>query len=176
MIQMDSYRGELWGSLILLGVFAVTGCATPPGGGEITYAQTAPIGSGGSEVSVTVDAAPLSGDRRNAFLRHGGSAKLVAKVMEHLQGPSVQGRHVPDELKITVTDFRLRSGSSGFWLGAMAGADMLAASVQVIRTGKVEKTFSTDTSTLVAGVIRPGSVERFNRMVNTLAQRIVAGI
>ncbi len=31
-------------------------------------------------------------------------------------------------------------------------------------------------ATAVGGPIRPGAVERFDRMVNTLAERIVAGI
>ena len=58
----------------------------------------------------------------------------------------------------------------------MAGADTIAVSVDVRREGRVTKTFSTNTSTAIGGLIRPGSVERFDRMVNTLAQRIVDGI
>ncbi len=51
----------------------------------------------------------------------------------------------------------------------------LNEAVEVVRGGAVVKTFATDTSTVIGGVIRPGAVERFDRMVNTLAQRIIDG-
>jgi hypothetical protein len=58
----------------------------------------------------------------------------------------------------------------------MAGADRIAVIVEAVHGGAATKSFATNTSTVVGGFIRPGAVERFDRMVNTLAERIVAGI
>jgi hypothetical protein len=58
----------------------------------------------------------------------------------------------------------------------MAGADRINVTVDVASGSAAHKTFSTNTSTAVGWAIRPGSVERFDRMVNTLADRIVASI
>lgn len=159
----------------LLAAFALVGCAAAPGGGTIQYTATDSIEAGGQAVTVNVDASQLTGDRSEAFLQQAGSEKITNKVLEKLRagGGTTQ---LPNALNIRVTGFRLRSGSSGFWLGAMAGADRIEVAVEVVRGSAVTKKFSTDTSTAVAGVIRPGAVERFDRMVNTLAERIVAGI
>jgi len=58
----------------------------------------------------------------------------------------------------------------------MAGVDRIYVSVSVVRNGAVERQFQTGTSTAIAGLIRPGSVTRFDRLVNTLAERIVGGL
>ena len=116
------------------------------------------------------------GDRRKVFLQQAGPQKIAAKVLEKLAAAGLGNDRSPDALNITVTQFRLRSASTGFWVGFLAGADKLRVSVDVVRDGASAKSFTTDTSTAVAGLIRPGSVERFDRMVNTLGQRIVDGI
>ncbi|MEE9609311.1 MAG: hypothetical protein V3U03_16345 [Myxococcota bacterium] len=162
--------------LATVAVAVLVACASPPGGGTLLFAVTDSASSGGSGVTVNVDASPLSGDRREVFLQQAGSQKIATKVLEKLMLLGVGNQHLPDALNITVDHFRLRSGSTGFWLGFMAGADTLRVAVVVIRGGDVAKAFGTDTSTAVAGIIRPGAVERFDRMVNTLAQRIVDGI
>ena len=48
--------------------------------------------------------------------------------------------------------------------------------LEAVHGGVPAQSFATNTSTAVGGFIRPGAVERFDRMVNTLAERIVAGI
>jgi hypothetical protein len=48
--------------------------------------------------------------------------------------------------------------------------------VEVVHGSAAARSFATNTSTAVGWFIRPGAVERFDRMVNTLAERIVAGI
>jgi hypothetical protein len=154
---------------------AFVGCATAPGGGTIQYAATDSIEAGGKDVTVSVDASGLSGDRRVAFLQQAGTKKIANKVLQKLWS-GVGKRQLPDALNIRVTSFRLRSGSTGFWLGPMAGADRIAVTVEVVHGSTAAKSFSTNTSTVVGGLIRPGAVERFDRMVNTLAERIVAGI
>jgi hypothetical protein len=159
----------------LFAALAFVGCAAAPGGGTIQFAATDSIEAGSKDVTVSVDASGLSGDRREAFLRQAGTRKIANKVLQKLW--SGDGKYqLPDALNIQVTHFRLRSGSSGFWLGPMAGADRINVTVEVVSGGAATKSFSTNTSTAVGGFIRPGSVERFDRMVNTLADRIVAGI
>ncbi len=160
----------------IIAIFALVGCASAPGGGTIQFSSTGSSTAGGKAVTVNVDADPLQNERRQVFLQQAGSQKIAAKVLEKLSAAGLGGDRSPDALNITVTHFRLRSGSTGFWLGRYARADKLHVSVEVVRGGTVSKRFTTDTSTAVAGLIRPGSVERFDRMVNTLAQRIVAGI
>lgn len=162
--------------LSVLAIFSLAGCASAPGGGTIQFTSTGSSTEGGKPVTVNVDANALQAERRDVFLKQAGAQKIAAKVLEKLAAARLKSDRSPDALDITVNHFRLRSGSTGFWLGAMAGADKIAVSVNVKHKGKVTKTFSTDTSTAVAGIIRPGSVERFDRMVNTLAQRIVDGI
>jgi hypothetical protein len=76
-------------------------------------------------------------------------------------------------LNINVSDFRLRSGASAFWLGAMAGADRLAVNVDAEANGANLKTFKTDTSTILGGIALPAPTQRVNRMSKALAKRIV---
>jgi hypothetical protein len=159
----------------LFAAIAFVGCASAPGGGTIQYAATDSIEAGGQDVTVSVDANALSGDRREVFLQQAGTKKITNKVLQKLWS-GVGKRQLPNALNIRVTGFRLRSGSTGFWLGPMAGADRIAVTVEVVYGSAATKSFSTNTSTAVAGIIRPGAVERFDRMVNTLAERIVAGI
>jgi hypothetical protein len=170
-----SLRERYFHLVVFLAALALVGCATAPGGGTIQFAATDSIEAGGKDVTVSVDASGLSGDRREAFLRQAGTRKIANKVLQKLWSGGGKSQ-LPDALSIRVTHFRLRSGSSGFWLGAMAGADRINVTVDVVSGSATPKTFSTNTSTAVGWVIRPGSVERFDRMVDTLADRIVAGI
>ncbi len=161
--------------VVLLAALAFVGCAAAPGGGTIQFTATDAIEAGGRDVTVNVDASELSGDRREVFLKQAGTKKITNKVLQKLWSGAGK-RQLPDVLNIRVTGFRLRSGSTGFWLGFIAGADRIEVTVEVVRGSAAAKSFSTNTSTAVAGIIRPGAVERFDRMVNTLAERIVAGI
>jgi len=160
----------------IIAIFALLGCASAPGGGTIQFSSTGSSTAGGKPITVNVDASPLQNERRQVFLQQAGSQKIAAKVLEKLSAAGLGGDRSPDALNITVNHFRLRSGATGFWVGWFSGSDKLRVSVEVVRGGAVAKSFDTNTSTVVAWLIRPGSVERFDRMVNTLAQRIVAGI
>ncbi|MBW2542581.1 MAG: hypothetical protein JRF15_10865 [Deltaproteobacteria bacterium] len=159
----------------VLATLALFGCAAAPGNGTIQFSATDSIEATGRDVTVSVDASGLSGDRREAFLQQAGSRKIANKVLQKLWSGGGKNQ-LPDAVNIRVTQFRLRSGSTGFWLGAMAGADQIAVTVEVVNEGGATRSFATDTSTAIAGIIRPGAVERFDRMVNTLAERIAAGI
>jgi hypothetical protein len=173
--RLDPMSQRCFRLFALLMTLAFVGCAAAPGGGTIQFTATDAIEAGGQDVTVNVDASELSGDRRVVFLQQAGTKKITNKVLQKLWS-GVGKRQLPDTLNIRVTGFRLRSGSSGFWLGFMAGADRIEVTVEVVSGSAATKSFSTNTSTAVAGIIRPGAVERFDRMVNTLAERIVAGI
>jgi hypothetical protein len=173
--RFDPMSQRCFGLVVVLVTLAFVGCASAPGGGTIQYATTDSIENGGQDVTVNIDASALSGDRREVFLQQAGSKKIANKVLQKLLS-GVGKSQLPDELNIRVTGFRLRSGSTGFWLGFMSGADRIEVAVDVVHGSAAAKSFSTNTSTAVAGIIRPGAVERFDRMVNTLAERIVAGI
>ena len=157
-------------------IVALSGCASPPGGGRLGYKTSSEPTAGVGQVTVNVDAAPLGGDRRDAFLEHRGSEKIGEAVVLELAASGKAGHGTPYTVNVIVTHFRLRSSQTGLWLGFMAGADKVGVSVTVVRNGAVEKSFSTNTSTAVAGLIRPGAVSRFDRMVHTIAKRIAAGI
>jgi hypothetical protein len=173
--RLDPLSQRRFRLVVVLVTLAFVGCASAPGGGTLQYAATDAIEAGGRDVTVSVDASALSGDRREVFLQQAGTKKITNKVLQKLWS-GVGKRQLPDALNIRVTGFRLRSGSTGFWLGPMAGADRIAVTVEVVHGGVPAQSFATNTSTAVGGFIRPGAVERFDRMVNTLAERIVAGI
>ena len=157
-------------------VVALSGCASPPGGGRLGYTTSPQQTAGAGRVTVNVDASPLKGDRRDAFLEHRGSEKIGGAMVLELAASGKSGHGTSYTVNVTVTHFRLRSSQTGFWLGWMAGADKVGVLVTVVRNHAVEKSFSTVTSTAVAGLIRPGAVRRFDRMVRSIVKRIVAGI
>jgi hypothetical protein len=156
--------------LLLFG-FVALGCAAPPGGGEVHFSGTAPSGT---SAQVEVDATSLMAERRTAFLSHGGAERVGTAVLQELSNAGKGDAETT--VRVQITRFRLRSGSSAFWLGAMAGADIIACSVEVLQAGTVTKQFETDTSTIMGGLIMPGPVTRFNRLVAELARRIAAKV
>ena len=156
--------------LLLFGTLA-TGCASPSGGGEINFSGTM---SSAPSTRVEVDASALETDRRAAFLAHGGAARVGTAVLQELS--STGKRDAGTTVQVKITRFRLRSGSNAFWLGAMAGADIIACSVEVFQGGNSTHSFKTDTSTIMGGLIMPGPVTRFNRLVAELARRIAAKV
>jgi hypothetical protein len=158
-------------SIAALVLFAfVTGCASGPGGGQVAFSSDSAAGKAG----VQVDASALTADKLDAFLQQDGAQQIGIKVAEKLAaaGKGDGGLVV----KVRITGFRLRSVSSALWLGAMAGADTVACTVEVSRGGETQPPFSTDTSSVMGGLIMPGTTTRFNRLANELANRIVAGV
>ena len=147
------------------------GCASPPGGGQVKFNARAGTGE---RPNIEVDASALTGERLAVYLAHGGSNEVGSEVAQALAsaGKADEGTVV----KIRITRFRLRSGSSAFWLGVMAGADTIACDVEVERNGRSSHRFDTDTSTILGGLLMPGTVTRFNRLVRELAKRVAAGV
>ncbi len=149
----------------------VLGCASPPGGGEVRFNTPA---STSGQAKIEVDASELVGDRLKSFLVHGGSNHIGSEVAQALMNAGKNDGST--RLKIRITRYRLRSSSSAFLLGAMAGADTIACEVEVERNGASTNRFNTDTSTILGGLIMPGSTRRFNRLARELASRIAAGV
>ena len=56
------------------------------------------------------------------------------------------------------------------------GVDSIKVSVDVCRGEEVVKIYATDTSTGLGGIIYASPTKRSNRLVKTLAERIVAGL
>ena len=150
---------------------AIGGCssaALPPGS---TVAQA--TSEEAPQVTVSVDGSGIAPERREAFKQRGGAEALANGVLSELASTGKQPAPGPAELRVVVTNFRLRSTGSGFWLGAMAGADKLDVDVTVIHDGQILKTYSTGVAGVVAGVIKPGAGGRFNGLIEVTAQRIV---
>ena len=74
------------------------------------------------------------------------------------------------DLKITVTKFRIRSGATVFWMGFMAGVDLIDAKVDVMENGQVIQTVSTGISSGFGGM---SQTNRFNRLVDGLSRRVL---
>ena len=73
---------------------------------------------------------------------------------------------------IQVTRYRLRSGATVFWLGLMAGADMLdvRATVREGETVLEDYTTGAGTTGAFAGL---DQVSRFEKLATAVAQRVV---
>ena len=128
-----------------------------------------------SAVAVNVDEGGLTPDRRAAFDQLDGPARLIAAVREEM----ARQRRVPlptVQLGLTVTSFRIRSTATSLWFGAMAGADILDVEATALKDEQVLNRWKTGSGSIVGGLIRPGIDGRFERLISTTAQRIVAGL
>jgi len=129
------------------------------------------------EVVVAIDESKVDAERIESARTYDLTGRIEGDTKSALQGgghfDSSQGDIV---LKVTVTNFRLRSGASAFWLGVMAGADKIAIDVSVEKNGEVVNTFQTDISTALGGMALPAPSQRINRMSKGLSERIIASL
>jgi len=129
------------------------------------------------EVHVDIDASKVDGERTAMANQYDLTGRLESGTRDLLQGNShFDGSQGDSVVQITVTNFRLRSGASAFWLGVMAGADKIAVDVKVTQNGKLLKSYQTDVSTALGGMALPAPSQRINRMATELSRRIVAQI
>jgi len=162
-------------------VVLVSGCAGPKPSPSVSPAgpptAVVPIEPGASpgDVPLSVDEGRLSPERRVAFDKLSGSSRLAAAVREEM---ARQGRvpAPPVQLVLVVTNFRIRSTATSVWFGAMAGADMLDVETTALKDNQVLKQWKTGSGSVVGGLIRPGVEGRFERLIGTTAERIVAGL
>lgn len=169
-MALTMMRHARWAAIACLGL-TIGGCssaALPPGS---IVAQATSEDS--PQVTVSVDGSGIAAERREVFEQRGGAEALANSVLNELARTGKQPAPRPAELRIVITSFRLRSTGSGFWLGAMAGADKLDVDVTVIQDGQELKTYSTDVAGVVAGVIKPSAGGRFNGLIEVTAERIV---
>ena len=165
-------------SLLLLLALALPGCAgtpektTPVPAPESQAALPAGKQIGAVEVVLDRDSVPQNGI--DAAERYDIPAKLQSRVTALLGARfAADGELV---VHVSIGNFRLRSGGNAFWLGAMGGADMLEVSVEVVDGGTPLKHFETDTSTVLGGIAYASPTRRSARLVQSISERIVAGL
>ena len=119
----------------------------------------------------------LTDEERSAAIdRQAVPDKINLAVSELLRANQRLDASAPATLAIVITHFRLRSWASAFWLGAMAGADRLGVEVRLEKDGNTLKEYRTETSSVLGGIIFAGAGHRFNRLLKTIAKRIVDGL
>ena len=165
------------GILVVASSLGCSGTRTPSPSAARAPGVQVPIDNGASPASVpvSVTAEQLSPERRAAFDKLDGPARLAAAVREEM----VRQHRVPAspvQLALTVTSFRIRSTATSVWFGAMAGADVLDVETTATKDDQVLARWKTGSGSVVGGLIRPGVDGRFDRLVTTTAERIVAGL
>jgi len=128
-------------------------------------------------IAVNLNESNLKKERVDTAKTYTLTSRIENNVQSNLQEKgSYDSKNGDITLNINITAFRLRSGSSAFWLGAMAGADVIAVDVDVEANGENIKSFKTDTSTILGGMAFPAPSQRVNRMSKELAKRIVENL
>ena len=83
----------------------------------------------------------------------------------------------PFDIKVSITNFRLRSGGTAIIIGLMAGVDKLGVNVDV---GSADQTsplrFDASTHTTKGGINLPTPTQRLNLMVQKIAKTVVEKI
>jgi hypothetical protein len=125
-------------------------------------------------VSVSVDYDEIASERHEVIKKYEVVSRLKNGVMDQLKAQNKYQSGGQVDLKIRLTDFRLRSGSSAFWLGAMAGKDFAGVNVDVFDNGNKIHSYSTDSSTLLGGFIKPAPSQRINSICKEVSKRIVS--
>jgi len=163
-------------ALALSLVALLSACASPPerGAPRVALPKSGPGGVAG--VQIDANASTLPADRLASFEAAGGAGAAANAVASQLHKRAQPPCEAPCSMEVDVTRFRLRSSSNAFWLGMMAGADSIAVKVDGKHANVVVKSFQTDTSTVLGGIAFGSSVKRFDRLLATLAERIVAGL
>ena len=102
-----------------------------------------------------------------------GKSMLADEIQFQLQSANRFQAAGDTKLDVTVTNFRIRSGASVFWLGMMAGVDVIDVSVAVVQNGQTIKTVTTGISTGLGGLAYASQDKRMKRMVDGLARRVL---
>ncbi|MEJ2611252.1 MAG: hypothetical protein P8179_14510 [Candidatus Thiodiazotropha sp.] len=124
-------------------------------------------------VKVIVDYDNIAAERHKIIKKYEVISRIENGVKDRLQALKKYEEGGQVNLKIHLTGFRLRSGSSAFWLGAMAGKDFASVDVDVIQNGKKVGSYSTDASTVLGGFVKPAPSQRVNSVCKEISKRIV---
>lgn len=126
-------------------------------------------GTGSTKISkIQVGESGLAKGAKEEFVERDIAAKLHANLLVRLQSAGKMADKGAD-LVVTVTDMRIRGTATVYWLGMMAGADTLIATVQVVANGKVVREFSADAGKWGPGIAGLSATGRVNRMCEELA-------
>jgi ribosomal protein L30E len=150
----------------------LVGCAS---NGKVVAANNKPALSGKvGTVKVLVDYDNIASERHEVIKKYEVVSRLKNGVLDQLKAQNKYQSGGQVDLRILLTGFRLRSGSSAFWLGAMAGKDFASVNVDVIDNGNKVHSYSTDSSTLLGGIIKPAPSQRVNSVCKEVSKRIVS--
>jgi hypothetical protein len=161
---------------LLAVVAALAGCASSPEHEKPQRAAASHLPDPIGRVEVRIDPSLDEAARSAAIDKLAAPDKISTAVSDLLRTRGRLDTSAATTLQITITNFRLRSGASAFWLGAMAGPDRLAVDVRVEKNGASLTQYQTDTSSVLGGIAFAGMGHRFDRLVKTIAQRIVEGL
>ena len=162
-------------------VLALASCMLGFGCSSARVFQTSgSMGSVGtvSDVHVSIHPGSLDVDTESYYRTNSISGLLRTAVLAELRRKGKVDTNGA-KIEISVTDFRLRSGSAVFWVGVMAGSDHIA-SVIVVKKGNISlKTFEASASgneslwsALATGRLSTGS--RANLFCQMIARNIAS--
>jgi hypothetical protein len=172
---MTRFRASLVCSSFTL--LLLTGCGGGSPDGELAGSSGPSLFADGAKArSVAVTYAGLEADRAERLEAYEAHTLLHDTLETRLQAAGRLDAAGELEVVVNLDSFRLRSSSSAFWLGAMAGSDHVVADVRVLRDGAQVKAFKTDTSTILGGMFYASGSKRSRRLMTALAQRISAGL
>jgi len=148
---------------ILFTVALVVGCASVP--------DTRPPALVGS-IEVTVDDERLGSRRIEVFHELKGLARVSGGI-----GMSLRrlGLFSPDgslTIRAEILNFRLRNRHSAYWAGVMAGADKIAARVDIERSGLTIARYTVKQSSIASSDSSRGVSYRLGRMVLKLSGKV----
>lgn len=128
-------------------------------------------------VPVTVELHPefKEEDRIEAIKKYDAAHRLTNYLTCDMQDHKYKVAK-PFKLNVLISDFRLRSGGSAFWLGAMAGADRFAVHVKVVPDSGSGLEFKEGSGTVQGGFKKPDPRQRINHMSKDLARKIMKEI
>jgi hypothetical protein len=141
-----------------------------PDSKEATGASVAKVG----RVEIAV-ASSLPEDRRARFDKAGGPGSLKVQVENSLSRVGRLDPSSPNVLQVTVTGYRMRSGASVYFLGAMGGADSMAVSCAVTSGGQTIRTYSTGSGSIGWGA-GLSQESRLDNLTDATAKRVVADL
>ena len=159
-------------------IFLLCGCAGS-GGGQVEEAPpSSSLLADGTRVAHVrvIEGTGFDDEQRKVIADYQALERLESEVVLALQKQSGYDASGTLSVDVVLDGFRLRSNAASLWLGSMAGADSVAASVSVRRGDDVLKSFRTDTSSIMGGIAYTGRTVRLNRLVVELAKRITAGL
>jgi hypothetical protein len=157
-------------ALALSTVALVAACEQEQTTNPDTATQAAAF-AGDVALDVTVSGV-LPQEAAQRFADVGAEGKIRSLATERLRASGKWD----DGLSVTVDvqEFRLRTTAQVAWVGAMAGADYIAATVSVRRDGQVIKQEKISSTSIRGGMVGAKEQKRLDHVVDDFANRIAA--